>query len=106
MNVLKFKRSNLVINILIASVISLTINFSYLLSMIVAERESNDQRQRIEQEMMERPECSGIFHLSPDGYGYIIPAEKVVLEHPMRAFEVDSIFVSNRKVAHQLVMLY
>ena len=98
MNVLKFKRSNLVINILIASVISLTINFSYLLSMIVAERESNDQRQRIEQEMMERPECSGVLHLSPDGYGYIVPAEKVVLEHPMRAFEVDSIFVSNRKV--------
>ena len=98
MNVLKFKRSNLVINILIACVISLVINFSYLLSMIVAERESNDQRQRIEQEMMERPECSGVLHLSPDGYGYIIPAEKVVLEHPMRAFEVDSIFVSNRKV--------
>lgn len=94
---LKHKRSNLAINILIAIAIALTVNFSYLLSMIVAERESTDQRQLMEQERMQRPEAKGILRLSPDGYGYLI----VDNETPITLADgshTDSIYVGNRKV--------
>ena len=93
MNVLKHKRSNLVINIMIAIVIALTVNFSYLLSMIVAERETTDQRQRTEQDMAPRPEAQGILHLSHDGYGYLI-VDDILSD----SLDEDSIYVANRKV--------
>lgn len=93
MNVLKDKRSNLAINILIAIVIALTVNFSYLLSMIVAERETTDQRQRMEQDMIPRPEAEGVLNLSHDGFGYLI-VNQVLSDTPQE----DSIYVSNRKV--------
>lgn len=93
MNVLKHKRSNLAINILIAIVIALTVNFSYLLSMIVAERETTDQRQRMEQDMTPRPEAEGVLNLSHDGFGYLI-VNQVLSDTPQE----DSIYVSNRKV--------
>ena len=97
MNVLKHKRSNLIINIMIAIVIALTVNFSYLLSMIVAERETTDQRQRMEQDMAPRPEAQGILHLSHDGYGYLI-VNQSSLDLPDDSIPVDSIYVVNRKV--------
>ena len=97
MNVLKHKRSNLAINILIAIVISLTVNFSYLLSMIVAERETTDPRQRMELDMAPRPEAEGILHLSHDGYGYIIVGHNSQ-ESTENSPSVDSIYVANRKV--------
>ena len=93
MNVLKHKRSNLIINIMIAIVIALTVNFSYLLSMIVAERETTDQRQRMEQDMTPRPEAEGVLNLSHDGFGYLI-VNQVLSDTPQE----DSIYVSNRKV--------
>lgn len=93
MNLLKHKRSNLVINIMIAIVIALTVNFSYLLSMIVAERETTDQRQRTEQDMAPRPEAQGILHLSHDGYGYLI-VDDILSD----SLDEDSIYVANRKV--------
>ena len=96
MNVLKHKRSNLIINIMIAIVIALTVNFSYLLSMIVAERETTDQRQRTEQDMAPRPEAQGILHLYHDGYGYL-KVDKNSLDESNKA-TVDSIYVANRKV--------
>ena len=96
MNVLKHKRSNLAINILIAIVIALTVNFSYLLSMIVAERETTDQRQRMEMDMAPRPEAEGILHLSHDGYGYIIVNPDTI--NIESAAQIDSIYVANRKV--------
>ena len=93
MNVLKDKRSNLAINILIAIVIALTVNFSYLLSMIVAERETTDQRQRMEQDITPRHEAEGVLNLSHDGFGYLI-VNQVLSDTPQE----DSIYVSNRKV--------
>ena len=97
MNVLKYKRSNLAINILIAVVIALTVNFSYLLSMIVAERETADQRQIMEQERMQRPEAKGVLQLSPDGYGYLIVDNNTPITLPDDSL-ADSIYVGNRKV--------
>ncbi len=97
MNVLKHKRSNLAINILIAIVIALTVNFSYLLSMIVAERETTDQRQHMEQERMQRPEVQGILHLSHDGYGYLIVDKESKIMLP-DSTQIDSIYVGNRKI--------
>ena len=41
---LKHTRSTGILNLLIAIVITLTVNFSYLLSMMVEQRENNDQR--------------------------------------------------------------
>lgn len=97
MNVLKYKRSNLAINILIAVVIALTVNFSYLLSMIVAERETADQRQIMEQERMQRPEAKGVLQLSPDGYGYLIVDNNTPITLPDDSL-ADSIYVGNRKI--------
>ena len=92
MNVLKYKRSNLAINILIAVVIALTVNFSYLLSMIVAERETADQRQIMEQERMQRPEAKGVLQLSPDGYGYLIVDNNTPITLPDDSL-ADSIYI-------------
>ena len=97
MNIFKQKRSNLAINILIAIVISLTVNFSYLLSIIVAERETTDHRQRAEQLQMPKPEAEGILRLSHDGYGYLIVTPSEESSTPDN-LHLDSIFVSNRKV--------
>lgn len=96
MKTIKPLRSNLVINILIAIVISLVVNFSYLLSMIVAERETNDQRQRMA-EQMHKPEMIGILQLSNDGYGYLTNLQTVETEFT-GTIDADSVFVSNRKV--------
>lgn len=93
---MRTKRSNLAINILIAIVIALTVNFSYLLSMIVAERETTDQRQQIEHERMNRPEATGVLHLSHDGYGYLLVDNSTTTLPD--SVKIDSIYVGNRKV--------
>ncbi len=97
MNILKNKRSSLIINILIAVVIALVVNFSYLLSMIVAERETTDQRQHMEQQRMQRPEIEGVLHLSPDGYGYLLVdgSKEIILPDSTL---IDSVYVGNRKI--------
>ena len=65
---LKPRRSTAIVNVMIAIVITLTVNFSYLIAMIVDQRESNEQQQR-EQTERRKPECLGILHISRDGYG-------------------------------------
>ncbi len=98
MNLLKRRHSSLVLNILIAFVITLTVNFSYLLSIIVEQREAaGTQQQQQGQEVVVRvrPEVRGELHLSKDGYGYILC--DTVIVSPRGEYHLDSIFVTNRK---------
>lgn len=68
-------RSTRTANILAAIVLTLVVNFSYLISMIVDERERNrempTQEQQDERER-NRPRFKGVLHISRDGYGYIV----------------------------------
>ena len=72
MKIFKDKRSTSIVNLLIAIVITLTVNFSYLLSMMVEQREAAEQQATQEQENQRRPEISGVLHISRDGYGYVV----------------------------------
>lgn len=94
---LKHKRSTGVLNLLIAIAITLMVNFSYLLSMMVERRENNDQRGKTEQPGFRKPERSGILRLSRDGYGYLLCEAEASSDTP-DAQRTDSVFVDNRKV--------
>jgi hypothetical protein len=98
MNLLRKRHSSLVLNILIAIVITLTVNFSYLLSIIVDQRETTggpQQEPEVVVVVQARPEVRGQLHLSKDGYGYILCYTLINTPHGER--HLDSIFVSNRK---------
>ena len=88
---LNTRRSTYVANTLAAIVLTLIVNFSYLISMIVDQRERDRDMQRQEQQERERyrPQFVGRLHLSPDGYGYlvaesdealILPSEEIIRE--------------------------
>ena len=97
MNLLRKRHSSLVLNLLIAIVITLTVNFSYLLSIIVDQRETTGGPQQEPEVVVvqARPEVRGQLHLSKDGYGYILCDTLINTPHGER--HLDSIFVSNRK---------
>ena len=97
MNLLRKRHSSLVLNILIAIVITLTVNFSYLLSIIVDQRETigGPQQEPEVVVVQARPEVRGQLHLSKDGYGYILC--DTLINTPRGERHLDSIFVSNRK---------
>ena len=94
---LKHTRSTGILNLLIAIVITLTVNFSYLLSMMVEQRENNDQRNKNEHAEFRKPEREGVLRLSRDGYGYMLSESAPSPEHP-DSVRIDSVFVNNRKV--------
>ena len=106
MNLLRRRHSSLVPNILIAIVITLIVNFSYLLALIVDQREvsggpqmpaQQQQYQQMQEEMrLSRPEVRGTLRLSKDGFGYILCDTTV--QTPRGEYHLDSIFVPNRKV--------
>ena len=109
MNLLKRRHSSLVPNILIAIVITLIVNFSYLLSIIVEQREVSSvpqpsqpaqqaqQYQQMQEEMRRtRPKVRGVLDLSQDGYGYVLC--DTIIRTPRGEYHLDSVFVSNRKV--------
>ena len=85
------RRSTAIVNVMIAIVITLTVNFSYLIAMIVDQRESNEQLQR-EQTERRKPECLGILHISRDGYGYLLSQTSFSPEYP-DSVRTDSIYV-------------
>ena len=97
MNLLRKRHSSLVLNLLIAIVITLTVNFSYLLSIIVDQRETTGGPQQEPEVVVVqvRPEVRGQLHLSKDGYGYILC--DTLINTPRGERHLDSIFVSNRK---------
>lgn len=94
---LKHKRSTGVLNLLIAIAITLIVNFSYLLSMMVERRENNDQRGKTEQPEIRKPERSGTLRLSRDGYGYLLCGTEAAPDS-LGMRRADSVFVNNRKV--------
>lgn len=63
------KKSNIVLHALIAVVLSLVVNFSYLLVPIITEHGMN---QRGNEDEAEYEHNSGTLHLSPDMHGYIV----------------------------------
>ena len=72
---LNTRRSTYIANTLAAIVLTLIVNFSYLISMIVDERERDREtfrQERQEERERYRPQFEGTLHLSPDGYGYLI----------------------------------
>lgn len=64
------KYADLVLNLLVAVVISLVVNFSYVLLMIV-EVNNEGQSRPANQKIIERPD-EGVMHIHPDGYGYLV----------------------------------
>lgn len=64
------KYADLVLNLLVAVVISLVVNFSYVLLMIV-DVNSEAQPRPMDQKIIERPD-EGVLHIHPDGYGYLV----------------------------------
>ena len=93
------KRSTTVVNVMIAIVITLAVNFSYILVMIAEQRENSNNAvvNPREQFANPAPESEGILRLSRDGYGYIINTRSMSMENP-DSLVTDSIFVSNRKI--------
>ncbi len=72
---LNTRRSTYIANTLAAIVLTLIVNFSYLISMIVDEREREremSRQERQEERERYRPQFEGTLHISPDGYGYLI----------------------------------
>lgn len=80
------------INILLALVISLVVNFSYLLA--IRQQEFGYQPQDARDETVQK----GILHLSKDGYGYIICGEDGDVQESAAA-QCDSIYVSWRQIS-------
>ena len=64
------KYSGIVVNLLIAVAISLVVNFSYVLLMLV-DLNSDSQPRPSDQRAVERPD-EGVLSVHPDGYGYLV----------------------------------
>jgi len=65
---LQSKYADLVLNLLVAVAISLVVNFSYVLLMLV-DLNSDSQPRPSDQRAVERPD-EGVLSVHPDGYGY------------------------------------
>ena len=66
---LRAKYSDAVLNLLVAVAVSLVVNFSYLLLLLV---ERNDSPPRSESGQMVRRGEEGRLAVSPDGHGYLV----------------------------------
>ena len=74
------KYNTVVINVLLAAVVCLVINFSYLLAIREQERREEEFTQRREErlrEMENLPSLPGVLHVSKDGYGYIVTPDSL-----------------------------
>ena len=75
------------LNLLIAIVITITVNFSFLLSMMVEQREAGEQRTLQEQESQRKPEIDGVLRISRDGYGYVLISDSVAIQRFLAEIE-------------------
>ena len=64
------KYADLILNLLVAVAISLVVNFSYVLLMLV-DMNSDNQSRPAEERVVERAD-EGVLAVHPDGYGYLI----------------------------------
>ena len=79
----QLRNSNWLLNLLVATAISIVVNFSYLLLTIVDQ--VSVQQRTTEESVIQRSEA-GRLSLSPDNYGYLVYANG------------DSVFVSGRNI--------
>lgn len=79
----------MIINLLIAVAISLIVNFAYILSMLMQEKQDRDNLRISNSE--ELSVCQGRLSVSPDGYGYIISTDSI-------KGTCDSIYASAHKI--------
>ena len=95
---LKFKpqRSTFVVNMIISIVLTLIVNFSYLISMIVERQQETTNQVRREQIMRMTSEYEGELQISRDGYGYLL--YKVPSAEKPDSMVIDSVYVNNRKI--------
>jgi hypothetical protein len=96
------KYNTIIINALLAVVVCLVINFSYLLAIREQERRVYEANRWL-REIESQPSITGTLHVHKDGYGYILfspPIEPRVdtLATPDSLAIVDSIFVGPRDV--------
>ncbi len=63
----------MIINLLIAVAISMVVNFSYILSMLMEESRERDNHRIASDEQL--PMREGVLVTHPDGYGYIVSAD-------------------------------
>lgn len=68
---LQSKYSDIILNLLVAVAVSLVVNFSYLLLLIVDSRSEVSSRTAVESRVVERNE-TGTLSVSPDGHGYLV----------------------------------
>jgi hypothetical protein len=98
------KYNAIIINILLAMVVCLVINFSYLLA--IREQDMRDfETTRQLQEIAGRPSITGTLRIAKDGYGYIItqrplrkPADSLPADSLTAAFVTDSVYVPTRDI--------
>ena len=64
------KYADLILNLLVAVAISLVVNFSYVLLMLV-DLNSDNQPRPADERIVERAD-EGVLAVHPDGYGYLI----------------------------------
>ena len=83
---LQSKYADLVLNLLVAVAISLVVNFSYVLLMLV-DLNSDSQPRPSDQRAVERPD-EGVLSVHPDGYGYLVYDSVYVPTRRMRWLEI------------------
>ncbi len=66
------KYNTVIINIMLAVVVCLIINFSYLLAIREQDRREAETTQRLQREIENQPSITGKLYISKDGYGYIV----------------------------------
>ena len=79
---LQSKYSDLMLNLLVALAISLVVNFSYVLLLIV-EQKGEGQPRPARASVVTRSE-EGVLHVSPDGHGYIVYGNRDSIYVPMQ----------------------
>ena len=79
---LQSKYSDLMLNLLVALAISLVVNFSYVLLLIV-EQKGEGQPRPARASVVTRSE-EGVLHVSPDGHGYIVYGNRDSVYVPMQ----------------------
>ena len=89
-------RSTFVVNTFISIVLTLIVNFSYIITMIIERQQESNNQARREYIMSITTEQEGILHLSRDGDGYLLC--EVPLADAPDSMRIDSVYVNNRKI--------
>lgn len=79
------KKNHILLSLIVATAVSLIVNFAYLLSIWVINDNDSARDEK------PRPEIAveGVVHLAVDGYGYLMPADSTVMH--------DSIYISSNR---------